>query len=667
MSTALNGSLGWTGLHPLQLGGPPLVSTWARPLPTGAVPLLAHAYANDGVTPLSPATFRVLNRPSWKNTAANGGQDQITLEIETVGQGSTLWGGFVWGSANWGGAGLGLTQGNVIRLTEVDNPVSGTKAPWPGFVYSGIIEGFPDTYSSTGTKHGILLTPFSMEVTRVATQLVYTSPTDVAQTVRDAVALCQHCSCDQVSVPVATGVMIAQSGAVDYRGQKVNQVLDTARSILGPTWYWHVDELGRVWLQPQGSGPVYTLMGGRHYTERVSNGGEITDRINQVPAVGGVPVGGSANVQAIANGASQATIGIRTLDPPIQVPGVTDQPTLILIANGVLATVDQTWTRVSLKSTPATFPQRVHMSQPGGAMIRYWEPGKTPMPETGAVAGYIGPFVCQSVTYDGLTQDIEAGNIPVTNQTDVDNLVLSLVSRVALNALQVTGAALNLSQTLTGSFQSGTGTVTPGGQRATLWSLGQQEFEAIDPNGFVRAEMGNLPANGVSPAQWGFRASDATGTPIFDSQGLIAVMRQLGQVQGAPSGVEPISSVADVLLDDGNGHQATITFSLARQARVKVEATVTAYVTTNTGGAGLATITCVVDGVDQDAAGLMNDIGFQAPPPAPNQGVLYTAPLFWSEPLSAGSHTIKLVGFTSDTNTTLNILGWSYWVFLLGS
>jgi hypothetical protein len=523
MPTALTGSTGWTGLHPLQLGGPPLVSTWSRPLPTGVVPLLAHAYANDGVTPLSPATFRVLNRPSWKMMTANGGPDQITLEIETVGQGSTLWGGFVWGGANWGGVGLGLTQGNVIRLTEVDNPVSGVKAPYAGFVYSGIIEGFPDTFSSAGTKHGILLTPFAAELTRVATQLLYTGPTDVAQVVRDAVALTGHCFCDPCSVPIATGVPIAQSGTVDFRGQKVNQVLDTARSALGPTWYWHCDDLGRVWLQAQGSAAQYTLMGGQHYSERVSNGGEITDRINQVPAVGGLdPTNGSQYVKTTANGTSQAIIGVRTLDPPLQVPGVADQATLDLIANGVLGTLDQTWTRVTLKSTPATFPQRVHMSQPGGALVRFWEPGTTPMPETGAVAGYIGPFICQTVAYDGITQDIEAGSIPVTNQTDVDNLVRSLVSRVALNSLQVTAAALNLDQTLTGSLQSGTGVTTATGLRSTLWSLGQQEFEAIDPNGIVRAEMGNLPANGISPAQWGFRASKADGTPLFDSLGLIA-------------------------------------------------------------------------------------------------------------------------------------------------
>src|SRR2546428_5452189 len=163
-------------------------------------------------------------------------------------------------------------------------------------------------------------------------------------------------------------------------------------------------------------------MGGQHYEERTSNGGDIADRINQVPAVGGVPDGGSANVQAVADGASQSSLGIRTLDPPIQVPGVTDQATLSAIAAGILGTLDQTWTRVQLKALP-TLAQRVHGSQPGGAMLRYWEPSRNPLPESSAGAGYVGPFIVQGVEYDGLYQQIEAGNIPVTSQADIDHMV----------------------------------------------------------------------------------------------------------------------------------------------------------------------------------------------------------------------------------------------------
>jgi hypothetical protein len=103
------------------------------------------------------------------------------------------------------------------------------------------------------------------------------------------------------------------------------------------------------------------------------------------------------------------------------------------------------------------------------------------------------------------------------------------------------GASLNLQQTLTGTFQSGTGAAVPGGGTGTLWKLNQQEFAAIDPNGITRAEMGNLNALGVSPAQWGFRASDAGGVPIMDSQGLTSVMQSLA-VDGEVLGINVTST-----------------------------------------------------------------------------------------------------------------------------
>jgi hypothetical protein len=503
MATAFTGSLGWTAAHVVQLGGPPLIDNYARSLPAAAPAFVGHLYGNDGVTAnTTTATFGVLNKPALHAKTTNGGYDPVLLEVAAPVSGIAL--------------------GNVVRLTE-------KFSPYAGYVYSGIVEGLPDTISPVITKHEILLSPFSIELTRVAVQFNYTTPTDISQMVRDAVGQCQHCSCDQVSVPASTGVL----AIADFRNQKVGQVLDTVRSIAGPGWYWYADELGRVWFQAQGSAAVYTLMQ-TSYEERVSNGGNIQDRLNQVIAVGGVPTGGSANVTAIVNGASQSTIGIRTLDPPIQLPGIPDQATITAIANGILATLDVVWNRVALK-VRADFGSRIHQSQPGGAMVRYFEPAVNPMAESAAGSGaYSGPYVLQDWIYDGLYQAIAAGNQPITSQSDINNMVHQWAERAAAISLNITQAALNLKQTLIGSFQSGTGTVAPNGQQGTLWSLTQSEFAAIDPNAVTRAEMGNLGANGVSPAQWGFRASDATGTPIFDSLGLIAVMKSLGSTNNNP-------------------------------------------------------------------------------------------------------------------------------------
>lgn len=56
-----------------------------------------------------------------------------------------------------------------------------------------------------------------------------------------------------------------------------------------------------------------------------------------------------------------------------------------------------------------------------------------------------------------------------------------------------------------------------------------QYQDVTDANGTVTAEWGKLAAKGNSPAQFGFRANDASGNPFFDSQGLFAgVMGSLG-------------------------------------------------------------------------------------------------------------------------------------------
>lgn len=645
MATALTGSLGWTGLHPFQLGGPPLIQTWSRPLAQTALPLIAHAYQSDGVTFIG--TFEVLARPSIKATLANGGQEQIVLEVPTPAASTgSVWGTFVWGVGLWGGAG-GVNLGHVIRLREQGGP-------WNGFIYSGVVEGFPDTRSAGQTTHGILLTPFGFELTRVSTQLVYrTLGMDIVQAVRDAVALTQHCHCDQTSVPVTTGIPLVStsSGAVDFRGQKVNQVLDTCRSIAGPNWFWHCDELGRVWFQPQGSGSVYTLVAGQHYENRTSNGGDIQARINQVPAVGGVPTGGSANVQATANGASQASIGIRTLDPPVQAPGITDQATLLLLAQGILGALDVVWSRASISVLPPTgqpnerHPGRVHASQPGGATLRYFEPGKAPLPESGVGAGYAGPFIVQSVDYDGLYQTIEAGSAPVTSQSDIDNMVQRLARNISVNAMQVTAAALNLNQTLTGSFQSSPGSIDPAtGNPAALWSLTQAEFSVADPAGKVRAEMGNLNANGNSPAQWGFRANDATGAPIMDSAGLMGVMQQIGFVFTVTPGSTSSGTPGVIPL-------MTKTFSVTRQSRIF-------YIIRAVGFSNVAygNVDPYMDGVSQYAQALVFD----------NELPAQTVTWALSTLVASGSHTLDLRAYVSAAGT-FNWLGANLDIYLQGA
>jgi hypothetical protein len=49
-----------------------------------------------------------------------------------------------------------------------------------------------------------------------------------------------------------------------------------------------------------------------------------------------------------------------------------------------------------------------------------------------------------------------------------------------------------------------------------------------DTAGIRRVEMGFLAANGISPQQYGLRANDSSGAPIFDSLGIIQALKILG-------------------------------------------------------------------------------------------------------------------------------------------
>ena len=69
------------------------------------------------------------------------------------------------------------------------------------------------------------------------------------------------------------------------------------------------------------------------------------------------------------------------------------------------------------------------------------------------------------------------------------------------------------------------------GARFVLYSTAALQ-QIFDPSGVVRVEMGNLAANGVSPAQWGMRANTAAGVAIWDSLGVIQHPTSLGH--GAP-------------------------------------------------------------------------------------------------------------------------------------
>jgi hypothetical protein len=622
--TALTGSLGWTGAHPVQLGGPPLVNMYAKTIPAQATPFIAHAYQNDGVTfikTLGPLS----NRPPMKATLTNGGYDQVTIELPAKP--------------------TGITQGNIVRLTQQGGD--------GGIVYTGIVEALPDTIGQR-TLHQVILSPLGFELDDTYTQLVYSTPTDIATVVVQAVDLTQHCSCDQVSVPPTTGILLATSvtGQVDFRNQTVKQVIDTCRSIAGPTWYWHVDELGRVWFQYQGSGSVYTITR-RQYEERISDGGSIQQLRNQVVAVGGVPVGGSTNISATYNGSSQSSYGIRSLNPPLSIPNITDAPTLALIAANVGAVLDRVKTAVKL-TVREGYGIKIHAAQPGGPTLRFWEPAADSLVESGAGSGaFSGPYIAQAIEWDGTTQKVAGGDVPVISQSDVDNLVKSLVSRAAANSVQVTAAALNLNQqVLTGTVVSGTGTATSPAsitRPAALWSLDINALQAFDSTGQVRVQLGNLAALGGSTAGWKFRGVDASGNPVFDSDQVFGdrVMKSLGIVN-APTA--SFTTVANVVVPS-----SSLAFTLTRPANVYIPFLATGRVATNNGNVGF--ISCELVGV---ASSGNENFGVLANFAQTSSGWLFVTGL------AAGSYTARLNGAINNAPQTFTMIEAALQVFQVG-
>lgn len=675
MTTGFTGMLGLPGSMPglIQMGGPVTTPTWAKTKPTTAQPLVAHIYQSDGST-FVQSLGPLVDRPVLRWTS-NGSYDPITLELPAQpGANAARFGISVFGSATFGGS---LSQGGIVKLTEEHGDGS--------VLYTGVIESLPETASATGTKHEVVLKPIAFQLDDSYVSLKYTQPTDVAQMVRDAVTSTFSLSCDQASVPVQTGILAptgSDNGALDFTNRPAKEVLDTARSIAGPNWFWFVDATGRVWFQPMGSGARYTARMGADYEVRTSNGGSIEQLRNDVPIVGGVPKGGTQPAFARYVG-SIGIYGRRTLNPPLSLPGITDQPTLQAVANTVGAVLDRIWQRVELKIL-ASYPKRITMAQPGGAMLRYWEPSVNPLLESASGTGnYTGPFIVQELTDDGLYQQITAGDVPVTDQRDLSYMTDSALSRAVANTLLYVPAALNVQGVVSQSGGLATAPDPPAGlPSAQRWVLDRNSFRAFDgsannygapsgigvaveitstgklflggaaaqlviddASGTPRVELGPMPARGISPAQNGLRVNDASGNPIFDTLGLIAIVNQLGQ--GSFSGPTNFTTTTPTVLTG-----TSLTFSLARAQRVLLTANGQGNSTGNSGR-----IDIFLDGSTDWAGWLTWGVS----------GPTVSSAFVVSDSLAAGSHTYDLRAFVTATPGTFTVNGALLSIYGLGS
>jgi len=100
--------------------------------------------------------------------------------------------------------------------------------------------------------------------------------------------------------------------------------------------------------------------------------------------------------------------------------------------------------------------------------------------------------------------------------------------------------------------------------------------------------MGLLAANGNSPAQYGFRANDASGNPIFDSLGLIAVAKLLANSTLATASYVGTGVNNRVDMSVNEAQQAT--FTLARPASVLFLTKTTGFTSGGTGEYAFTTL-----------------------------------------------------------------------------
>lgn len=163
-------------------------------------------------------------------------------------------------------------------------------------------------------------------------------------------------------------------------------------------------------------------------------------------------------------------------------------------------------------------------------------------------------------------------------------------------------------------------------------------FSFFDANGIPRCEIGNLPARGVnalgipaSPAHWGFRVNDASGNPLYDSQGVIGstVLQQVGGTIQFPGAV---ATAAYVTI---SGSSATFNVSRASGTYGIWLSAICSYVGT---GQASGYVSLFVDGVDNHGVNSLNLRwnGLVAAGGSTQGGL--AGPII----LSNGSHTIDL-------------------------
>lgn len=190
-----------------------------------------------------------------------------------------------------------------------------------------------------------------------------------------------------------------------------------------------------------------------------------------------------------------------------------------------------------------------------------------------------------------------------------------------------------------------------------------------DTNDVIRAEWGNLAANGNSPAQYGFRAINASGTPIFDSLGLINAANLIGS-NSLAYGVHTFSGVAGSSGISGLGGEVTLlttTFTLSRTLSVLILMGGAGSVSNNSGGI-IAVQAPIYIRVTGQANSAISAVGLHRN--TDSQGVSDTGASCVQvlSSLPANTYTVNVLwNSTNGTSDTLSLDAMGLFVVQLGS
>lgn len=317
---------------------------------------------------------------------------------------------------------------DVIRLSEMgDN--AGT------ILLTGTVETTPDELSPGSTHHYITVTPWVAELGDGYFDHAYTAvdpgggrswtgttPTDVAQFVRDAVAMTAHCSVNPISCP-NTGI----TAYYDFQSTNPLDAIHVAKQIAGANWWWFVDAEGVVWFQPVvvANPPTITLKRGVDFNS-IKPSQTILGMKNLIAISGG------GITSLYSNPATQARFGIKAMNPNPAYPQVTDQGTLDAIAASLGVQFDRVINGAQVE-LPA-LGLRLNLNRPGGLTVRLLDSAQEALSESGPGTGTYGStLIVQDIETDGAMQRLVLGDSPFAD-TDTAYEATRIAQRISVVA-----------------------------------------------------------------------------------------------------------------------------------------------------------------------------------------------------------------------------------------